>query len=67
MTEQTDIKTRADGSIDTAHYMAQGREMRSRAFWAMLLGMWPRARGLRKVAVKAPSLPRPLSPARTPV
>ena len=36
MIETTDIKTRADGSIDTAHYMARGRVMRSEAFYTLL-------------------------------
>lgn len=36
MTEHTPIKTRADGSIDTAHYMARGRRMRSVAFLTTL-------------------------------
>lgn len=36
MTEHSDYKTRPDGSIDTAHYMARGREMRSAAFFAAL-------------------------------
>jgi hypothetical protein len=30
MTEKTDIRTRPDGSIDTAYYMARGRMLRSR-------------------------------------
>lgn len=30
MTPPTDIRTRADGSIDTAHYLARGRMARSR-------------------------------------
>ena len=29
MEQQTEIKTRADGSIDTAYYMARGRLARS--------------------------------------
>lgn len=31
MTDHTHIKTHADGSIDTAHYMARGRALRSTA------------------------------------
>ncbi|BBU56850.1 hypothetical protein KU6B_31150 [Mameliella alba] len=37
MTQQdTRIRTRPDGSIDTAYYMARGRHMRSQAAHAML-------------------------------
>ncbi|WP_420324974.1 hypothetical protein [Mameliella sp.] len=36
MTQQNDrIRTRPDGSIDTAYYMARGRHMRSQAAHAM--------------------------------
>ncbi|GGF55806.1 hypothetical protein GCM10011319_16400 [Mameliella alba] len=36
MTQQdTKIRTRPDGSIDTAYYMARGRHMRSQAAHAM--------------------------------
>lgn len=31
MTDQTEIRRRPDGSIDTAFYMARGRKMRSQA------------------------------------
>ncbi len=48
MTEHTDYETRTDGSIDTAHYLARGREMRSAAFWEVLAKCRPaRAAGRR--------------------
>lgn len=34
----TEIKTRPDGSIDTAHYMQIGRRMRSRQAMSILTG-----------------------------
>ncbi|MBY6114719.1 hypothetical protein KUW09_09590 [Mameliella alba] len=33
--QQENIRTRADGSIDTAYYMARGRRLRSEAAHAM--------------------------------
>ncbi|SMX48370.1 hypothetical protein [Maliponia aquimaris] len=37
MTQQTDtIRTRADGSIDTAYYMQRGRRLRSEAAHALI-------------------------------
>jgi len=36
MTHDTEIRRRRDGSIDTAHYMAQGRDRRSSAARDML-------------------------------
>ncbi|MCB1358980.1 MAG: hypothetical protein KDK53_21580 [Maritimibacter sp.] len=66
MTEQTDIRTRADGSIDTAHYMARGREMRSLAVWAVLEKLRPQPRMARRTAAKTPPLPRSLPVAHRP-
>lgn len=47
MTQQTDIKTLEGGSIDYAHYMARGRQIRSNdahralaAMWQMLRAAW---------------------------
>ena len=52
MTEPTEYKTREDGTIDYAHYMARGREMRSAAFLTALRKLrHPRA-GTRKGAAK---------------
>ena len=46
MTRRTDIiLTRADGSIDTAYYMARGRRMRSEAAHALFS---PEAEARRK-------------------
>lgn len=50
MTFQTQIKTRADGSIDTAHYMARGRHMRSQQAQSMA------ARGGRGLARTLPAV-----------
>lgn len=53
MTRKTDtIRTRADGSIDTAHYMARGRRMRSEAAHSMFRpepGTPRRRRGLARL------------------
>jgi len=52
MTNETQIKTRADGSIDTAHYMARGRHMRSQQAHGMATrGSRGLARTLPAVAV----------------
>ena len=59
MTEHSEYKTRPDGSIDTAHYMARGREMRSAAFFAAL------GKLRRPVAAKAQA-PVRQRPARAP-
>ena len=44
----TDIKYRPDGSIDTAHYMEIGRQMRAEQAMGMLTGKTPEARPRRK-------------------
>ena len=38
--EQNNIKTRADGSTDTAFYMAKGRQARSQAFHKGRKAIW---------------------------
>ena len=54
MTRSNTIKTRADGSIDTAFYMARGRQMRSEQARGMArTATEPRRRGPILVAVLA--------------
>lgn len=47
MTRTSNIRTRPDGSIDTAYYMARGRTLRSRQAHDML-GITPRPAKPRK-------------------
>jgi len=61
MTEPTEYKTREDGTIDYAHYMTRGREMRSAAFLTAVRKLrHPRA-GTRKVAPKPRGAPTPIA------
>ncbi len=55
MTDMTQIKTRADGSIDTAFYMARGRLMRSEA--AHDMGRATRRSVARRIAGWIAALP----------
>ncbi|MEM7733268.1 MAG: hypothetical protein AAF280_10865 [Pseudomonadota bacterium] len=48
MTQQTDIKYRADGSIDIDHYTQIGRRMRSEQAVSILTGRAKRHRVHRK-------------------
>lgn len=60
MTDHSDPKTRADGSLDTAHYLARGRELRSLAFWSLLGKLRPQ-RYPRPRAATPPARPHPVS------
>ncbi len=40
--DTSDIKLRPDGSIDTAHYMAIGRQRRAEQAQLMAKGMFPK-------------------------
>ncbi|MEQ9258898.1 MAG: hypothetical protein RIG84_07345 [Roseovarius sp.] len=46
--EAPEIKTRPDGSIDTAHYMQRGRHMRSEQAHAMMGGLLGHRRDQRQ-------------------
>jgi len=50
-TPRTDIRTRADGSIDTAHYMQRGRRMRSEQAHRMMHAATPGPGALRRGGV----------------
>ena len=56
MTRTTDIRTRPDGSIDTAHYMQRGRVMRSRQAHRMLHAATPGNGALRRGGLVAAAL-----------
>lgn len=43
MTDETEIRLRADGSIDIEHYLAKGRDHRSKAAHQMARNVAPRA------------------------
>lgn len=47
MTQKNDIRLRPDGSIDTGHYMAIGRRMRSERAHEMARGIAPAPRPKR--------------------
>jgi len=42
--DQTEIKRRPDGSIDTAHYMKIGRQMRSEQAHSIAKSLTPKAK-----------------------
>ena len=53
---QTDIRTREDGSIDTAHYMQRGRRMRSEQAHRMVHAATPGRGAVRRGGLVAAAL-----------
>jgi len=65
MTDHSEIRTRADGSIDTGHYIARGREMRSAAFLTALDRLCRRALAIGTLPVGRKTRDRPAAARRT--
>jgi len=61
MTETTELKTLEDGSIDYAHYMQRGRELRSGAFYAALKALGTAVAARRRMRAAGNAL-RDLAP-----
>lgn len=57
MTAESELRRRKDGSIDTAYYMAKGREARSAQAHQMGKSMWQRLTGPLKNLISAPKAP----------